>query len=441
MSEPTLEYLHQAFQTLSSTLPGAELPWLRSARRQAFEKFEGLGFPTTRLEDWKYTNVATIAKRAWHFTSRRSDDLDMERIVDDLVPYGTAGRLVFVNGRHMPKLSRMPPLPDGAFVGSLTRAIREIPERLKAVIAHQAAPDGFAALNTAFLSDGYVVLLPPDCAIDAPLVMLFLTDEAGLAIHPFNTVLADRRSRCSIVEQFAGFSDDAYLVNSVTRIVAGDEADVQHCRVHHEARSAFHIAHVDVSQQRASRFTSHSFAFGGALSRTQIDTRLQAADARAELNGLYIASARQHVDHHTRIDHEKPRGTSREHYRGVLDGASHGVFNGNVIVHRHAQQTDTHQSNFNLLLSRDAQIDTKPQLEIHADDVKCTHGATVGQLDENQLFYLRSRGIDERVARALLIWAFARSSLEHVRIEAVRDRLTQMLLARTPEGERIRGLV
>ncbi|MHB9841815.1 Fe-S cluster assembly protein SufD [Paraburkholderia terrae] len=441
MSERAFEHFHHSFQTLSKTLPGAELAWLRSARRHAFEQFEAVGFPTTQLEDWKYTNVATIAKRPWHFTSSRSDDLDVARIVDDIVPDNTVGRLVFVNGSHMPRLSRVQVLPEGAFVGSLTRAIREMPERLRDIIAQPAPHDGFAALNTAFLSDGYVVLLPPDSAIDAPLVMLFLTDEAGLAMHPFNVILAGARSRCSIVEQYVGIADDAYLVNTVTTIMAGDEADVQHCRIQQEARSAFHIARVDVAQQRASRFTSHSFAFGGALSRTQIDTRLQALDTYAELNGLYFVGARQQVDHHTRIDHEKPHGTSREYYRGVLDGASHGVFNGNVIVRRDAQQTNTHQANYNLLLSRDAQIDTKPQLEIHADDVKCTHGATVGQLDGSQLFYLRSRGIDDRIARALLVWAFARDSVERVSIGVVRSGLTKLLLARTPEGEHIRGLI
>ncbi|MCC8404908.1 Fe-S cluster assembly protein SufD [Paraburkholderia sp. MMS20-SJTN17] len=441
MSETTLEYLHQAFRTESMSLPGADLPWLSSARRDAFEQFEGLGFPSIQLEDWKYTNVATIAKRPWHLTSSRSEDPDLAQIVEDLVPDKAAGRLVFVNGRHVPRLSHVPALPDGAFVGSFARAIREIPERLRGVIAQHAAHDGFEALNTAFLSDGYVLLLPPGCVIDAPLVVLFLTDEANLAIHPFNAILADARSRCSVVEQFVGIADDAYFLNTVTKIVASDEANVQHCRLQQEARSAFHIARVDVAQQRASRFTSHSFALGGALSRTQIDTRLEAADAYAELNGLYFVGARQHADHHTRIDHEKPHGTSREYYRGVLDGASHGVFNGNVIVHRDAQQSDTHQANYNLLLSRDAQIDTKPQLEIHADDVKCTHGATVGQLDENQLFYLRSRGIDERMARALLVWAFARDSVERVNIGSVRSGLTQLLLARVPEAEHMRGLI
>lgn len=441
MSASTLDPFHAAFKTLARTLPGAELGWLRSARRHALDQFEALGFPTTQLEDWKYTNVAGVAQRSWHFSSPRGDDVDVTSIVDDLVLDKAAGRLVFVNGRHIPRYSRLPDLPEGTFVGSLTRAMREIPQRLEAVIAQHAPHDAFAALNTAFMSDGYVVVLPSGAHIEAPLQMLFITDEAGLAMHAFNAVLADAGARCSVVEQFVGMADDAYLANTVTKIVAAAETDIQHCRLQQEARTAFHFSRVDVAQQQASRFTSHSFAFGSALSRTQIDTRLSAADAHAELNGLYFVGARQHVDHHTRIDHEKPHGTSREYYRGVLDGASHGVFNGRVIVHPDAQQTDTHQSNHNLLLSRDAQVDTKPQLEIHADDVKCTHGATVGQLDENPLFYLRARGIDERMARALLIWAFARESVDRVGMESVRARLTRLLLARMPEGERIREMV
>ncbi|MDR3096206.1 MAG: Fe-S cluster assembly protein SufD [Paraburkholderia sp.] len=443
MSETMRDYYREAFRATVKTLPGVELPWLRSARRRAFERFETLGFPGTQLEAWKYTSVTPIAQPCWHFSPAHPAPADLAglaSIVGDLVPDDVAARLVFVNGRCVPKLARLAGLPEGAFIGSLRQAMREMPGRLQPVMARREQQDGFAALNGAFLSDGYVVVLPENCVLEAPLHMLFFADEAGLAMHSFNAVLAARGARCSIVEQFAGIADEAYLVNTATEIVADAEADVQHCRIQQEARSAFHIARVGVSQQRASHFTSHSFAFGGALSRAQIDTRLDAADARADLNGLYLAGARQHVDHHTRIDHEQPRGTSREYYRGVLDGASHGVFDARVIVHPDAQQTDAHQGNDNLLLSRDAQIDTKPQLEIHADDVKCTHGATVGQLDEKPLFYLRSRGIEERMARALLVWAFARVSVERVESAALRARLTQLLLARLPGGEYLRGL-
>lgn len=440
MTEATRDLYREAFRTMAGTLAGVELPWLRTARRRAFDQFDAQGFPGTQLEAWKYTNVMPVAKPHWHFAPAAHDDAVIARLIDDLLPAVAPARLVFVNGRHAPRLSSLPASPDGVFIGTLTQAMRRIPQRLETIMARRELQDGFAALNGAFLSDGYVVVLPPGARLDWPLHVLFFSTEATLAMHPFNAVLAERGAHCAIVEQFAGLADEPYLVNTATEIFADDDADIEHCRIQQEARSAFHIAHIGVAQQRASRFTSHSFAFGAALSRVQIDTRLDAADACAELNGLYFVGARQHVDHHTRIDHLKPRGTSREHYRGVLDGAAHGVFDGRVIVHEDAQQTNAHQGNDNLLLSRDAEIDTKPQLEIHADDVKCTHGATVGQLDETPLFYLRSRGIDERTARALLVWAFARESIERLDNRALQSRLTQQLLARVPGGECLRGL-
>lgn len=441
MSDETLDRYREAFHTLARTLPGAELAWLRGLRRRSFERFQTLGFPSTRLEDWKYTDVSALARHAWHLGSPCGDAVDVASIVDDLALEPTAGRLVFINGRHSPRLSRVRDLPEGVFVGSLARALREIPDRLQAVMGHWTPEDGFGALNAAFLSDGFVVIVPQACRLERPLQMLFVTDEAGLAMHPFNLVLSGPGARCSVVEQHVGIADDAYWTNTVTRIVAAEQAQVEHCKIQHEGRRAFHIARVEFAQQHASRVVSHSFAFGGALSRTEIDAQLAGTDARTDFNGLYFASGRQHVDHHTRIDHGYARCTSREYYRGVLDGAAHGVFNGRVIVHQDAQGTDTHQSNHNLLLSRDAEIDTKPQLEIYADDVKCTHGATVGRLDENQLFYLRSRGIDEAGARASLIWAFARDIVDRVSDAAVRDRLAKLLFARMPHAERIREML
>jgi len=441
MKDESLGPFHQMFRQLVKTLPGAQLPWLRAARQSAFDQFDALGLPTTRLEDWKYTNVSTIGSRAWHFTPQHADDAGVRHVVDQLALDQAGHRLVFVNGHHVPGLSRMTALPHGVFVGSLTRALRDIPQWLEAVIGASTHADGFAALNMAFLADGYVVVLPPGEVIDEPLHMLFLTDEAGLAVQPFNAVLAGARSNCAIVEHFSGVGDRVYWTNAVTRIVADEEADVRHYRLQQESPKAFHIAEVAATQRRSSRLASHAFAFGAVLSRTGVGTSLNAENAEATLNGLYFASGRQHVDHHTRIDHAQPHGTSREYYRGVLDGAARGVFNGRVIVHPDAQHTDTHQANHNLLLSRDAEIDTKPQLEIYADDVKCTHGATVGQLDENQLFYLRTRGVGEHMARALLTYAFARDIVERVRVESLRTRLENLLLMRTPDGERIRELL
>ncbi|SFU23996.1 Fe-S cluster assembly protein SufD [Paraburkholderia aspalathi] len=447
MKDESLDHFHHAFRQFSSILPGAELPWLRAARRNAIDQFGVLGLPTTRQEDWKYTNVSAIGKCSWHFAPQhtdlasRFDESGVRRIVDELALDTTGHRLVFVNGRHVSRLSRLNGLPQGVFVGSLTRALREMPQRLEALIASRTHADGFAALNTAFLTDGFVVMLPPGAVIDQPLHMLFLNDEPGLAVQPFNAVLAGARSGCAIVEQFVGLGDDRYWTNTVTHIVEDEQANVQHYRLQQESAKAFHIASLAAVQERASCFVSHAFAFGGALSRTGIGTSLNAANAQATLTGLYFVGGRQHVDHHTRIDHTQAQGTSREYYRGVLDGAARGVFNGRVIVHPDAQQTDTYQSNHNLLLSRDAEIDTKPQLEIYADDVKCTHGATVGQLDDDQLFYLRARGVEEHMARALLTYAFARDIVERVRVDSLRGRLESLLLSRTGEGERIRELL
>lgn len=439
MNHERLDPFHHAFASLAKILPGAELPWLRSARRRAFEQFGAFGVPGGDPEDWKYTNAALLGQRPWHFAPQGvSDEAAAARIADTLAP--GAPRLVFVNGRHLPKLSRLDPLPHGVFIGSLARALREMPDRLASLFAAQDWPDGFAALNTAFASDGFVVVLPAGAVLEAPLQVLFIGDEADLSIQPFNAVLAGACSGCAIVEHYVGAGEAAYLTNAITHIVAGEHADVQHYRLQQEGRKAFHVAGVSAVQRHASRFASHSFAFGAALSRVAIGARLAAHDAEVTMNGLYFAAGRQHMDHHTRIDHLQPHGTSREYYRGVLGGAARGVFNGRVIVHPDAQRTDAHQANHTLLLSDHAEIDTKPQLEIFADDVRCTHGATVGQLDDEQLFYLRARGIDEVTSRAWLTYAFARDIVERVRIDALRERLDDLLFASVPEGGRVRTL-
>ena len=447
MNVDMLDRFHQAFGTLASTLPGAGLPWLSDVRRRAFERFGALGLPTTRHEDWKYTNVSALERRPLHFAPMPESGAAADRSrLRDAAAFAAIDAhtpvLVFVNGRFAPALSRTAGLGDRAFVGSIAQALDTMPERLQPLIAAraEAAANGFAALNSAFFGDGYVVALPDGVALEAPLHVLFIADEPELASQPFNVVIADAGSRCEIVEHFIGLNDAFYLTNTSTHIVVAQDASVVHHRLQQEGPKAFHIASVTAVQQRASRFASHAFAFGAALSRADIATVLDAEDAHATLNGLYVVSGRQHVDHHTRIDHAKPRGTSRETYRGLLDGAARGVFNGKVVVHPDAQRTDTHQASHNLLLSRDAEADTKPQLEIYADDVKCTHGATVGQLDDNQLFYLRARGIDEPVARALLCRAFARDVVEPVAIRALRARIDAMLLERTPHGERIEGI-
>ena len=348
---------------------------------------------------------------------------------------GDSHLLVFVNGRHAPGLSRLGRLPSGADVGSLAQVVAKRPDRFEALLARdaEALVNGFTALNAAFWADGATIDLAAGCVVEKPIHLLFITTDADLAVHPRNIIRAGAGSHAEIIEHYVGLNDAAYFTNAVTHIEVDTSAAVIHTKLQQESLRGYHIADIRAEQERDSRFTSQSFALGGLLSRNDIATRLDAQGCEATLIGLYMADGRQHMDHHTLIDHARPRGTSREFYKGVLDGAARAVFNGKVIVRPDAQQTDAHQSNRNLLLSEHAEVDTKPQLEIYADDVKCSHGATVGQLDAEQIYYLRSRGMDDAAARALLTFAFAEDVATRVSCVPLRSRLEQLLRGRLPE--------
>ncbi len=428
------------FARVAPLLPGTLVPWLERARQAGLERFADRGFPTTRDEDWKYTSVAPIERRGFVVLPRGAGGVTMSEI--DALGFGSAsGRLlVFVNGWYSPALSDVGELPTGVIMGSLADALDSEPETLEPFFADASDETMFGALNAAFMTDGAFLHLPVGAAIDEPVHLLFIGTDASAAIHPRNVIVAERGARATVIEHYAGPAGVAYFTNTVTRIVTEAGATVEHYKLQQEGERAFHIAGIHARQGRDSHLDSHSIALGAALARNDIATTFTAEGCHAELNGLYLAGGRQHVDHHTRIDHTMPRGTSREHYRGILDGASRAVFNGRVIVHRDAQRTDAHQDNHNLLLSRDAEVDTKPQLEIYADDVKCTHGATVGNLDEAQMFYLRSRGLEEATAKSLLIYAFAHDVIERLRVAPLRNRLREILLRRLPQGDRIKEL-
>jgi Fe-S cluster assembly protein SufD len=263
--------------------------------------------------------------------------------------------------------------------------------------------------------------------VTQPIHLLFIATQEDLAMHPRNLIRAAPGARATIIEHFAGPNDIAYFTNAVTHLVAGEGAEIEHVRVQQESARAFHVAALHARQAANSRIISHAFSLGALLSRNNIDIRLDAEGAAVTLNGLYVAGRRQHVDHHTRIDHARPRCISRETYKGVLDGAARAVFHGRIVVHPDAQKSDARQSNRNLLLSGQAEVDTRPQLEIHADDVQCAHSATVGQLDEQQLFYLRSRGVDASCAKAMLIEAFAREVIARIDFTPLRERLEHSL--------------
>lgn len=443
MNSAITRYCEQ-FAQLEPQLNHADFSWLRAGRRAALERFAALGFPTVRDEDWKYTNVNAIARHAFNLEPL---DNDPDNVQMDEYLQTTEARLVFINGRYAPLLSHCHALPAGCTVTNLAqflkhstdaaiRASGQHQDALQALLTeHDCGPNknAFTMLNAAFWSDGAYIDLPAGVTMPTPIYLLFITTEAELGTMPRNIIRVGKDSRVMIVEHFFGVKNITYFTNTVTRIVAERGAAIEHVKIQQEAERAYHIGGMHTTQQQDSRFTSHSFALGALLSRTDISTRFDAENCNATLNGLYVGRDRQHVDHHTCIDHAKPHGVSREYYKGVMDGAAHAVFNGKVIVRPDAQHCDAHQSNRNLLLSEKAVIDTKPELEIYADDVKCSHGATVGQLNEEQIFFLRSRGIDLAEARSLLIHAFAGDIVDRVGDLPLRQRLTQLLTDAHPQ--------
>jgi Fe-S cluster assembly protein SufD len=430
----TRQRYRRAFELVEPQLAGETLPWLSRARGAALDRFDALGFPTTRDEDWKYTRVAAIEKRAFKSPAPSSGRVTREQI-RPLMLDGTC-RMVFVDGRYDPALSRVGPLPAGARIGNLASALAEGADWVEPLLsgADGAFDNGFAALNAAFWADGACIDLATGTVLETPIHLLFIASEPDAVSHPRNIVRAGAGSRVSIIEHYVGVHDGVSFTNATTHIVAEAGAGVEHCKLQEEVPRAFHVAGIDVRQHEDSRLTSCSFAIGAALSRNDIATRFDAPGCEATLNGLYLGAGHQHMDHHTSIDHAKPRGVSREWYKGVLEGAAHAVFNGRVVVRPGAQKTDAHQSNRNLLLSEAAEVDTKPQLEIYADDVKCSHGATVGALDDGQIFYLRSRGLDERAARNVLTFAFADEIVARCGIAPLRDRLRGLLASRLAEA-------
>jgi len=413
--------------------------WLRRIREEAKERFLADGFPEARHEDWKYTNVAGIAERRFEPPPRDDDGLSPSGVAG-LLPGEDAGNvLVFANGRYREDLSVRRPLPPGVHLGSLSDALSGKGDALVPYFS-RAPANAFADLNTMLMEDGAFLHVGKGVEVPEPIHLLFLTCGGGRPsmVHPRNVIVAGEGSRGTVVERYAGLSDAGCLVNSVTDIATARCATVAHYRLQEDGPDAFHIASLRARQGTGSRFAAHSFSLGARLSRSDVHAVLDGEEAACLLNGLYLGDGERHVDHFTTIDHAKPEGSSREYYRGILDGRSRGVFRGRVIVRKDAQKTDARQANRNLLLSREAEADSRPQLEIHADDVKCTHGATVGPLDEEKVFYLRSRGIDESSARGLLAYAFAADILRRFDLPGVRRASEERLLGWLPDSGRIR---
>lgn len=412
-----------------------EPEWLASLRREAFARFTAMGFPTTKDEEWKYTGVGPITRVPFRPANerRRLQQAPHPGLLtpgegEETLPGGEGGRFVFVNGRSSAELSRAGSRP---VVRSLREALQEEPELLEPHLARHASfeKSAFTALNTAFLEDGAFVRIPRGTILEEPIHLIFFSEDGGgpAVSHPRNLILAEPNSQARIIETYVGEAGH-YFTNSVTEIVCGDGAVLEHYKLQRESLAGFHVQTVGAAQERGSNFASHNVCLGAALARTDINVLFEAEGSECTLNGLFLAGGSQHVDNHTLIDHAVPHTTSRELYKGILAGRSKGVFHGRIVVRPDAQKTDARQASKNLLLSPGAEIDTKPQLEIHADDVRCTHGSTIGQLDADALFYLRSRGLDEARARGLLTRAFAAEVAEAMRFAPLRERVQDQLL-------------
>jgi Fe-S cluster assembly protein SufD len=413
-----------------------EPEWLASLRREAFERFAALGFPTTKNEEWKYTSVGPIAKTPF----RLADAPERPQRIPDpgSLPGGEGARFVFVNGRYAAEPFRAGSGP--AVFRGLREALLEEPEALEPHLARHAIfeKSTFTALNTAFLEDGAFVRIPRGAILEEPIHLIFVSEADGgpVVSCPRNLILAEPNSQATIIETYVG-EGAKYLTNSVTEVVCEEGAVLEHYKVQRESLSAFHVQTIQAALGTASNFASHNVCLGGALARTDINVLFEAEGSECALNGLFLAGGSQHMDNHTLIDHAKPHCTSRELYKGILDGRSRGVFHGKIIVRPDAQKTDAIQTNKNLLLSREALVNSTPALEILADDVKCRHGSTIGQLDANSLFYLRSRGIGEREARALLTYGFAADLANRIRVPWIREEVEAFLglrLSQPPEG-------
>jgi Fe-S cluster assembly protein SufD len=414
--------------------------WLEPLRRAAAARFAAVGFPTTRDEEWRFTPLAPIAQRTWRPGPGTPAAVTAEQLLPFVFGHPEWSTLVFVDGAYSEALSRVSVLPPGVRAGSLAEALQGNGRLLPDHLTRHAPVDGspFTALNTAAFRDGGLLCVPAGLDLERPVHFVFVTTAAseGTAIQPRNLIVVGRGARAAVIESYVTLvPEGVYWTNPVTEVAADEGSWVEHTRIQRESERAYHVGLTHVDQRRDSHYRSFSMAMGGAMARHNLDVRLNDENIETLMYGLYITRGEQVVDNHTAIYHDRPNCRSWEVYKGVLDGRSRAVFNGKVFVKPEAQKTDAKQTNRNLLLSDGAKVDTKPQLEIFADDVKCTHGATVGRLDDVALFYARSRGVPHAEAERLLIYAFAAEVIEEVALEPVRRELDRLVLERL-EGQR-----
>jgi Fe-S cluster assembly protein SufD len=409
--------------------------WLEPVRRAAMDRFTETGFPTARDEEWRFTPVAPIAQGTWRQAAGTGRGITREQLAPFIFGHPEWTTLVFVDGGYVQALSSGIALAAGVRVGGLAAALRADGNLLEKHLARHAPIETspFTALSTAFMQDGGFLHVPANTDLSQPVHLVFVTtaEAAGSVAHPRNLVVIERGARASVIESYVTLAPGAtYWTNAVTEVVAGPNSWLEHTRIQRESERAYHVGLTHVEQQRDSHYRSFSMAMGGALARHNLHVRLNGENVETLMYGLYLTRGEQLADNHTAIYHDQPNCRSWEVYKGILDDRSRAVFNGKVFVKPEAQKTDAKQTNRNLLLSDTAKVNTKPQLEIFADDVKCTHGATVGRLDDIALFYARSRGVPAVEAQRLLTYAFAAEVIEEVALGPVRDELERLVRER-----------
>jgi Fe-S cluster assembly protein SufD len=425
----------QEFGARTGTAIAEGPEWLEPRRRAAIDRFAETGFPGSRDEEWRFTPIAPIAHSTWRQPTGSAGGVTREQLAPFIFGHPEWTTLVFVDGAYTEALSSVGPIASGVRVGSLSEALRADGAMLERHLARHAPIEAspFTALSTAFMRDGGFVHVPANADLTSPVHLLFVTtaEAAGAVTHPRNLVLVGAGARASLIESYVTLGEGtAYWTNAVTEVVAGANSWIEHTRIQRESERALHIGLTHVEQERDSHYRSFSLAMGGALARHNLTARLEGENVETLMYGLYLTRGDQVVDNHTAIHHDQPNCRSWEVYKGVLDGRSRAVFNGKVFVRPEAQKTDAKQTNRNLLLSDTAKVNTKPQLEIFADDVKCTHGATVGKLDDVALFYARSRGVPLDKAQLLLTYAFAAEVTSEVVLEPVRSELERLVRER-----------
>jgi len=415
-----------------SDLPGQELAWLSDLRQQAVTQFEKAGLPNKKEEDWKYTSLWGLSQLDFNHDVAQAN-LEQAQI-DEVALLAEAYRFVIVDGVFCSALSALAGLPTGVTVQPFSKSLSSAEGQLGQQVALDKA--GLTALNTMMMKEGVMLHVAANTTVDKPIELLVISSgqTENLAVHLRNMLVLETGAEAAIVEHYAGLTDGVNFTNVVTEVALAEQAKLHHSKLQQESTQAFHIATLAAKQAASSEWHTHNIALGAALARTDVHTSLEGEQAHTTMDGLYLLKNEQHADTHTRIDHTVPNTTSNELYKGVLDDDCHAVFNGKVIVHKDAQKTDSNQYNHNLLLSRGCEIDTKPEMEIYADDVKCGHGSTVGQLDMDQLFFLRARGLDEVTARSLLTHAFAVEVLDRISSDVVREAFSALIEQRLPSG-------